>query len=86
MDGKTLAQSHPDAVATVKADDNVEGAASRLLIALAFLVPPGTDLTTTIGPELVAYRDAILARERALVAERATSTSSSPPNTSASAR
>jgi hypothetical protein len=40
-------------------DDAFDAAAASLLIELAFLVPPGTDFRTTIGPKLHAFKQAI---------------------------
>ena len=43
----------------------IEQAAAELLLRIAFLVPKGTDLDETVGPELMAYREAVIAPERA---------------------
>jgi hypothetical protein len=40
-------------------DLNLDTAATKLLIALAFLVPPGTDINKTLGGPLADYRRAV---------------------------
>lgn len=43
------------------AKEKAEDAAAQLLIALAFVLPKGTDVNATIGKELIGFRNAVRA-------------------------
>ena len=45
-------------------NSHIEDTVAQLLIDLAFLLPRGTDIRTTIGPRLVAFKEALEARQR----------------------
>ena len=45
-------------------NSHIEDTVAQLLIDLAFLLPRGTNIRTTIGPRLVAFKEALEARQR----------------------